>query len=320
MSCLSPIYVLDSAYKDKNNVLLEFIHKQTKGTKAWHHFQGLLHRQQVPCGKCINCLKAKQRAFIYRMDCESRTSLASFFYTLTYDDMIAPPPPDGVQKRHLQNFMKYLRKSIPYEQYGRIRFYACGEYGGTYRRPHYHIVLWFPDKMVSKEFVTQHVLDCWHYGFISDGYLEQLSQSYVAKDMLKIDDPELYEACNKGYLNMPFHLQSMRPGIGALFIEKNKHYFQGRDPFNCSVTMQSGAKLPLPRYFRDKIFPSRVWDEVHSDEYQSKLKAQQLRDYKENKSRFSALYGNIDKFDDWYYSNDGEELKKQLRRNTKSKL
>lgn len=318
MSCLNPVYILDSAYADKNNVLLETIHRLTKGTKAWHHFQGLLHRIPVPCGKCINCLMAKKRMWMYRVDCELRMSKAAFFYTLTYDDLITPSPPTGVQKVHAQNFMKYLRKNLG-DLYGRVRFYLCGEYGGKYRRPHYHVLLFFPDKIISKETLTPIVLQSWKHGQIADGYVEQLSASYCAKDMLKLDDPELYEACKNGYLNEPFSLYSRRPGLGGLFAEKYRDHFSKRDPFNCTV-FTNGSKLPLPRYFRTKFFPERVWDEVHSQEYQNKMNAAAIRQYNTQVTIYKKRFGSLEGFDDWYFSNDGEVLKQQLKRNTKSKL
>ena len=67
------------------------------------------------------------------------------FVTLTFrnEDL---PDDRSVQKHHLQNFIKRLRKAHD----GRtIRYFACGEYGAVHSRPHYHALLFnidFRDK------------------------------------------------------------------------------------------------------------------------------------------------------------------------------
>ena len=283
MSCLKPTYILDMAYKSYNRELLERMSKYGKHEKNYVDLDSQLMRIPVPCGKCINCLMAKKQMWMYRVDCETRTSKSAYFYTLTYDDLISPPPALGVNKVHAQNFMKYLRAALDarfrpadlpnepefnIQSPSYVRFYLVGEYGGKYRRPHYHVLLWFPNMLITKDVLTPIVQNAWKHGNISDGYIEQLSASYCAKDMLKLDDPELYEACKRGYLNEPFHLFSRRPGIGGLFAEQNKAYFSQRDPQNCVVYF-NGRACPLPRYFRSKYFPEREWNEILSKDYQS---------------------------------------------------
>ena len=58
-------------------------------------------------------------------------------------------------KRDLQLFLKRLRKKLV-KTYGkdkkfRIRFIGCGEYGGTFGRPHYHLVIFGMDGGVSRK-------------------------------------------------------------------------------------------------------------------------------------------------------------------------
>jgi hypothetical protein len=62
---------------------------------------------------------------------------SAVFVTLTYDDEQLPA--DGaISRRELQLFFKRLRKFS-----GRyLRYFACGEYGGTTGRPHYHAIIY----------------------------------------------------------------------------------------------------------------------------------------------------------------------------------
>ncbi|MCE3047900.1 hypothetical protein LW137_00305 [Helicobacter sp. faydin-H23] len=62
---------------------------------------------------------------------------SSIFVTLTYSNEFLPSPP-SVSKRELQLFLKRLRKALGDKK---IRYYACGEYGDTFLRPHYHLII-----------------------------------------------------------------------------------------------------------------------------------------------------------------------------------
>ena len=75
---------------------------------------------------------------------------SAYFVTLTYDDFHIPkayyPDPETGEvhtsytlcKRDFQLWMKRLRKKFSDDK---IRFFACGEYGGQTKRPHYHAIV-----------------------------------------------------------------------------------------------------------------------------------------------------------------------------------
>ena len=95
--------------------------------------QGLI----VPCGKCMACRVARAREWSTRIMHEMGSHEDAVFATLTYDNEHLPA--DGsISKDELQRFMKRLRKAMGGRK---IRYYACGEYGETYKRPHYHACL-----------------------------------------------------------------------------------------------------------------------------------------------------------------------------------
>lgn len=78
------------------------------------------------------------KAWALRCQLELQQHQSAVFTTLTYNDENLPPT---LQKRDLQLFLKRLRKHRPPTTRA-IRFFACGEYGETNSRPHYHAILY----------------------------------------------------------------------------------------------------------------------------------------------------------------------------------
>ena len=75
------------------------IQKRQSGNVGW---------QNVPCGKCPECAKAKLNAWLFRLDNELGYSTSCYFTTLTYDDEHLSYG-DGVPtlcKRDVQLFFK----------------------------------------------------------------------------------------------------------------------------------------------------------------------------------------------------------------------
>lgn len=91
---------------------------------------------QVPCGCCDECLGERARKWAERCSLEAKNSKDNYFVTLTYNDDTLPG--NGVSSKEISSFMKRLRKYFPKTK---IRFFACGEYGGSTLRPHYHLIL-----------------------------------------------------------------------------------------------------------------------------------------------------------------------------------
>lgn len=111
----------------------------------------------VPCGKCYHCKITKVNEWCTRMVVQSMYSKYCYFGTLTYDSTDSKifedtmPLLSNINKRkkfvrtplllckpHLQNFFKRLRKHSKIK----FQYYACGELGKNYGRPHYHFILW----------------------------------------------------------------------------------------------------------------------------------------------------------------------------------
>lgn len=91
-----------------------------------------------------------------------------------------------LRKYDLQKFFKRLRKyfneherkyNIPF---GKIRYFACGEYGPRHFRPHYHIILWTSCENVISE-LGKAVSACWPFGRVSTETPFHDVSDYVAR-------------------------------------------------------------------------------------------------------------------------------------------
>lgn len=193
---------------------------------------------QIPCGKCLECMRTRSSEWQFRIKYELKVSRSSYFITLTYDDDHLPS--DGsLSKSELQRFFKRLRKFIP------LRYFACGEYGDHFGRPHYHFLL-FTDMSLSIDRIDKLLSRCWKLGFYKIGTVTNQSIAYVTKYMLKkIGD-------FKDSKQAPFQLMSRKPGLGSSFLTPQmvKYISQGDGKFDY---MLDGVKVPIPRYFKDKI-------------------------------------------------------------------
>ncbi len=111
----------------------------------------------MPCGKCISCRLSYSRGWADRVVLETQSWEHNHFVTLTYNNENLPPPtktlinhdtgevtnsPSSLNPDHLSKFMKDLRRYFDYHyKHTGIRYYAAGEYGDKYGRPHFHILL-----------------------------------------------------------------------------------------------------------------------------------------------------------------------------------
>ena len=114
----------------------------------------------VPCGKCPDCLKAKKLAWTTRLIAENRSNekkgMKGYFLTLTYRDSCCP---SDVKKSDLQNFLKRFRFHL--DEVG-LRYFAVGEYGDHFGRPHYHMCFW--SASLPSE-IDDSIKKSWKFGF-----------------------------------------------------------------------------------------------------------------------------------------------------------
>lgn len=192
--------------------------------------------QFVPCNKCAFCIKKHIDAWCLRLAHELEVSSSAFFITLTYNDEHLPENGE-LSKRDLQLFIKRLRKRDP-----GIRYFAIGEYGTEFKRPHYHAVIFnLTDlSLVNLSWKDEAGNDI---GFIMGDRATPGRIHYMVSYMALPQDVT--------HLQAPFRLMSRRPGIGNAYVQKWKGFHRARSD---SVIYVFDCPNAMPRYYKDKIY------------------------------------------------------------------
>lgn len=192
----------------------------------------------VPCGKCAQCAKDKINSWYFRIQQEIRISSSVHFVTLTYDEEHVPTinGKKTLVKRDCQLFLKRLRKVEEH-----VRYYLVGEYGSNTHRPHYHAIMFnIKDvRNIQKE---------WGNGFTFSPPLDKKGAEirYVLKYLNKEKKGKIKD------VEPEFSLMSKGIGKNYLTPQMIKYHLQSVE--KSYVTGKSGEKLPMPKYYKEKIY------------------------------------------------------------------
>ena len=199
------------------------------------------------CGKCLACRIQKRKEWSMRLWHELAYYDKSVFLTLTYDDNHMPDN-ESLRLRDLQLFFKRLRKSLNKSNSKPIKYFACGEYGTSTLRPHYHAIVYgLGLDRKDKRMVIDNWPHCdWTVDSIrrkSFGLVEAKSINYVAGYIhSKLSGREAREVYDDTGREPVFRILSQ--GIGKQFALDNRKQLQEQ---GC-VTM-NGIKYAIPRYY-----------------------------------------------------------------------
>lgn len=187
--------------------------------------------------------------------------MSSLFVTLTYDTEFVPITKNGfmsLRKKDLQDFFKRLRKAKLGE--APIKYYACGEYGSTRKRPHYHLIIFNSDgDSICRAWSRYHPQAGTNVliGNVDFGTVSSSSIAYTAKYMAKgrvvpehpRDDREK-------------EFSVMSKGLGLNYIKDSTIAWHKADLSRLYVVLEGGVKAPLPRYYRDRIYTREEMDKA----------------------------------------------------------
>lgn len=212
----------------------------------------------VPCGKCHLCLARRRNDWSFRLMKEAGQSKTACFMTLTYEE--APLSFNGHMSLHrpdLTNFFKKLRHYCPKIPYIKkdgttgyksdIKYYAVGEYGTNFLRPHYHVIIFnTPLPLLQKPAKIQKQI--WQHGHVDIAPCNIRTVSYVANYLMsgnfepeRDDDDRVY----------PFATMSKNLGLNYLTPAIVKYHVENMVNV---ITRPGGQIQQLPRYYKKKIF------------------------------------------------------------------
>lgn len=195
------------------------------------------------CGVCRDCRLRRAREWAIRSAHEAQLHESSCFIDLTF-----AIEPEGVCKRDLQLFFKRLRKALSPK---RIKYFAVGEYGENFSRPHYHVCLYghdFPDKYPwrkSKKGVllyrSPQLESVWKYGHSTVSVLTPEAAGYAARYTLKKITGDL---ADEHYNGKEPEFQIHSNALGRGWIEK---YWP--DVVRSGFVVYKGKECPVPTYY-----------------------------------------------------------------------
>lgn len=233
---------------------------------------------QIPCGNCIGCRLEYSRQWAIRCIHEASLHEDNCFITLTYSDEHLPENGTLV-KKDFQDFMKRLRRKLERREFGKIKYYMCGEYGEKTYRPHYHACIFgfdFPDKIFWSQnkqgdnlYISKLLEDTWQKGYVRIGSVTFQSAAYVARYVMKkakgkkakeISDEtglRFYERINTETGEIvrlqPEYTNQSRGGRQGKGIASGWFENYKSDVYPSDFLVVNGKKMKPPRYY-DSLF------------------------------------------------------------------
>lgn len=270
----------------------------------------------VGCGKCIECMQQKSRNWKIRLYEEIKACPSASFVTLTFaeESLCELKKQSNIDddndiatiavRRFLERWRKRRKTSV--------KHWLITEKGHTNtKRIHLHGIIWSKDKNLIEE--------TWKYGYVYIGqYVNQKTINYIAKYVTKID------TVNKDFTGKIL----CSAGLGKNYLNRpasTYNRFNGSET-NEMYTNASGIRLPLPIYYRNKIYSEEerasLWTtkldknerfvlgkKVDMNQINSEEKYFKLLDLARNKNELLG-YGKLSDWDKKLYRKILKNLKK----------
>lgn len=232
----------------------------------------------LPCGRCVGCKLERASAWATRITHEASLYDSNLFVTLDYRPD-ALPASRSLEYEDFQRFMKRLRRryrgvSAPRVEgvefkagFRPIRFFASGEYGDRFKRPHWHAILFnlvLPDaeRYQNGTLRSEELEAIWGKGRCVIGEVTPASAAYVAGYTIKKAHGAAARAAAYDVVDErtgevlferrpEFCVMSRRPGIGAWWYDRfHRDLFPGGGESRAVV---EGQERKVPRYYINRL-------------------------------------------------------------------
>lgn len=234
----------------------------------------------VPCGKCAECKRAITARWAFRLKeqlDDPATKPYAFVATLTYapeheSKITTPLGLLTLRYRHVQNFLKLLRKKTEKRSPGqKIKYFAVGEYGSKRQRPHYHIIIFGAHE--------HDIENSWTLG--QKPYIDVLSDASIFYVLKYLDKDFIIDPEDPTDDRTP-EFRRMSKGLGEWFI-KNKQVRRKIKKGELWEVPLGKGRIPTPRYYLEKVLGPDHWTmEKRYVEQQAKYDEKWLQDLKQD--------------------------------------
>ena len=183
-------------------------------------------------------------------------------------------------KKDLQDFLKRLRRLIEPDK---IKYFASGEYGESERHhAHYHLII-FGLNMYDKRVFSCHkhnlakdiwYVQCkaWDKGFVSVAPFNEARANYVAKYVIdKLNGRE----ADKWYHGRTPEFCLTSQGLGLSWLKEHAPLLKEE-----GFIRQGKKRVPLPRYYQDKLFPKDSYRNIDWRQYKQAKSAESFEELK----------------------------------------
>lgn len=208
---------------------------------------------KVPCGHCASCRADNVTLWTNRIQSEL-TKYRSSFVTFTYDELHLPfskvdslfPTLNKVQFQNFQDSLRHIVKKLPVMPTNctkNYKYLAVGEYGDSFKRPHYHVLYMGLDFADFSRFFEHY----WHYGSVKSLPCNLGTILYTLDYMNKsINGPLAEEKFDNFGIERPF--LNVSKGVGFDF------FLNHSEEINNTGFIQCGSRVcSVPHYFK-KMF------------------------------------------------------------------
>ena len=208
-----------------------------------------------PCGNCMPCRINRSREWTHRILLEAKTHDENSFLTLTYTDEKLTRDDNFIAQVDADDLTKFLKKMR--KHFGEFRYFAVGEYGTDFGRPHWHLMLFGVAWTQKNENLIEKI---WGMGWASLGDVNETTARYITGYCLK---KLTQEGDEKLYGKRPEIMRSSRGtrtngkgGLGREAVREIAERIKSVDHYVPRVIREircEGRLYPLGRYLTRKL-------------------------------------------------------------------